>query len=194
MTHQQSLFDDPMQPAHFTAAPIDTRREAVRRLEPEVNRLQAQVLAFIRDARRFGRTDEEITLALKMRPDTARARRCELRDAGLAVDSGHTRMTESGRRAVVWIAAEFQESISREIPPAAGDQVGRIAAGGKSRDAGELAAAEPSSEDRAYPAGGIGGPHFIDRWLAEQQANGFAGWVRRKDAAGRWGWERIDRD
>ena len=52
-----------------------------------------------------GLTDEEIQAALGINPPgTARARRVGLVASGLVRDSGRTRMTTSGRRAVVWEA------------------------------------------------------------------------------------------
>lgn len=52
-----------------------------------------------------GATDEEITKGLRMNPNTERPRRVELVDMGRVVDSGRVRLTESGTKAVVWIAA-----------------------------------------------------------------------------------------
>ncbi len=49
-------------------------------------------------------TDEEIQEALSMNPSTQRPRRVELVQKGFAVDSGQTKPTRSGRRAVLWAA------------------------------------------------------------------------------------------
>jgi hypothetical protein len=52
-----------------------------------------------------GATDEEMQRALEMGPSTQRPRRIELVRMGLARDTGRTRLTASGRKAVVWSAA-----------------------------------------------------------------------------------------
>lgn len=62
--------------------------------------LRRQVFDYIQDNN--GATDEECALALDVRRTTAGARRVELVDAGLVVDSGKTRKTLSGRCATVW--------------------------------------------------------------------------------------------
>ena len=77
-------------------------------LAPSANRLQERVFEFIRRRGQFGAIDEEIAEGLEMLSDTARARRCELRDEGRIEDSGRHRPTRRGRAAVVWV-------ISREI-------------------------------------------------------------------------------
>jgi predicted ArsR family transcriptional regulator len=64
-----------------------------------------------------GCTDMEIAQALELLPDTARARRCELRDQGLIVASGVTRPSPSGRPAVVWIATDAaRDELNRKEP------------------------------------------------------------------------------
>ena len=62
-----------------------------------------RVLQLIRQAGDFGLTDVEIQIALCLDGSTERPRRIELLRAGLIQDSGKTRMTPSGRQAVVWI-------------------------------------------------------------------------------------------
>lgn len=49
-----------------------------------------------------GATDEELQLALGINPNTQRPRRVELLMRGLIEDSGTTRLTRSGSKAVVW--------------------------------------------------------------------------------------------
>ena len=63
-----------------------------------------RVLRAIQMVGRLGATDEEIQIALNINPSTQRPRRIELMDDGLVRDSGTTRRTRSGRRAVVWVA------------------------------------------------------------------------------------------
>lgn len=84
----------------------DTSRAAADAIAPKAGTLRAVVLAFIKSQGAFGATDEEISLALDMAGNTVRPRRRELQQAGLVVDSGRRRPTESRRLAVVWIARE----------------------------------------------------------------------------------------
>lgn len=76
-------------------------------IEPFMNLLQRRVLNYIRACAERGATDLELESALDLIGSTIRPRRCELREYGMVVDSGHTRPTASGRQAVVWIAVEF---------------------------------------------------------------------------------------
>lgn len=82
---------------------VSPRDSAARTIAPHTERLRDQVLLYLQS--RDGATDEETAIALGMRLDTARARRCELRDAGLVRDSGHRRKTTSGHDATVWAVA-----------------------------------------------------------------------------------------
>jgi len=52
-----------------------------------------------------GLTDHEASAELGLILDTTRARRVELRDLGLVVDSGARRPSPSGRAATVWVRA-----------------------------------------------------------------------------------------
>jgi hypothetical protein len=52
-----------------------------------------------------GLTDEEMQAKTGMNPSTQRPRRCELVEMGKVRDSGSTRRTKSGRKAVVWVIA-----------------------------------------------------------------------------------------
>jgi hypothetical protein len=81
----------------------NTRRQAYDRIGPVAGRIAAQVFAAIYSAGTDGRTDEEVAAALGMKESTTRARRVELRDAGLVIDSGRRRRTSSGRAAAVWV-------------------------------------------------------------------------------------------
>jgi hypothetical protein len=86
---------------------LDTQREALHGIEPARGRLQSAVLAFLRNRGAKGATDAELAAELELQLDTARARRCELRDAGDVADSGRRRATHSGRGAVVWVASQM---------------------------------------------------------------------------------------
>lgn len=92
---------------------IDTRRQAAEFIRAHLNELQQRVQVFLTGRGPHGATDEEIRRALHLQGDTARARRCELRDVGLIVDSGRVRQSSSGRSMIVWVAA-----VSQEMPPA----------------------------------------------------------------------------
>lgn len=98
--YSQNLFDTkPPYQAHST-----TSFKAAALIEPTAASLRGQVLAFMRQAGTQGATDEEIQVAMEMNPSTQRPRRIELLGMGLIANSGETRLTRSGRRAVVWIA------------------------------------------------------------------------------------------
>lgn len=63
-----------------------------------------QVLELIDSRGADGATDEEFSLALRMRVSTARARRVELRDGGQVRDSSRRRKPRPGRLWIVWEA------------------------------------------------------------------------------------------
>lgn len=101
--------------------PADTRRKSREKIEPHVDHMRGEVLAALVGRGHQGGTDEELAAELGQRPDTERARRVELRDAGLVLDSGRRRATSSGRQATVWIAATAAKptrSAPRSAPPA----------------------------------------------------------------------------
>jgi hypothetical protein len=81
----------------------ETSKAAAASIGGKARTLRQQVLDFIRQRREYGATDQEIAEDLALTLNTARPRRVELRDAGLIVDSGHTRPTQSGRLATVWV-------------------------------------------------------------------------------------------
>jgi len=86
----------------FGGGTEETRREAHRLIHEYEGRMLDAVLSFVQRRGQAGATDEEIRNALGLKGDTARARRCELRDCHVIIDSGKSRPTSSGRRAVVW--------------------------------------------------------------------------------------------
>lgn len=80
----------------------ETSREAATAIIPKLGRLEAQVLGYFRAAGVFGLTDDE----LQQMSDTTsvlRPRRRSLEQQGLVKDSGDTRLTRSGKNAVVWV-------------------------------------------------------------------------------------------
>lgn len=85
-----------------------TSNEAAERIEPSAGTLRAQVLDYVRRCKHHGAIDEEIQLALEMNPSTQRPRRQELEKMGLIVRTTRTRMTKSGRSAVVFVAVEVK--------------------------------------------------------------------------------------
>jgi hypothetical protein len=93
-----------------------TEREAAIRVYPNSGTARRRVLDHIAAAGDAGATDEEISLALSMRLYTAAPRRNELLNDGWIRDSGRTRQTTTGTRAVVWIMTASGRSEWR--PPA----------------------------------------------------------------------------
>ncbi len=91
-----------------------TSREAADQIESQLNKLQQEVLSFLQGRGEYGATDEEIQKALDMAQNTERPRRRELQLKDLVCDSGHKRLTSSGRRAVVWV---YKTSFSLEFSP-----------------------------------------------------------------------------
>jgi hypothetical protein len=71
---------------------------------PDVQTLREEVYQYMWRAGPEGRTDEENQIGLKMTGNTERPRRRELQDAGRIFSTSRTRLTSSGRRAVVWVA------------------------------------------------------------------------------------------
>lgn len=81
-----------------------TSHEAAVAIRPAAETLRAKVLEYLRSRGETGATDEEIQDGLGMAQNTERPRRVELVEAGSVVDSGETRKTRSGRKAVIWRA------------------------------------------------------------------------------------------
>ena len=108
--HQQRLFvHSPKTPEPAPvpyAAGSETSREAAEAVRPRALLQRDKVFAFIRDRQRLGATDAEGQAALGMMPNSYTPRRGELADRGLVCDSQQRRLTPSGHKAVVWIAAE----------------------------------------------------------------------------------------
>ena len=95
------------QPDLFTLPYVrhsETSKAAAIAAEPNAGTQRARVLALLRGFPRNGFADHEVQQLLNMNPSTQRPRRVELVKAGLVVDTGKTRLTPSGKRAVVWVA------------------------------------------------------------------------------------------
>ena len=82
-----------------------TSRDAAKRMRPNAGTLRAMVRNYIVLQGSHGATDLEIQKALGLSGDTERPRRIELWNAGFILDSGESRMTDSGLAAIVWRAA-----------------------------------------------------------------------------------------
>ena len=104
--NQLMLFDRPPRPPPDPPFPhgSETARLAAEAIAPHAPILRDRVLAFIASRGPDGAIDEEVALGLRIRESTARARRVELRDLGIVINSGQVRPTTSGRLAVVWTA------------------------------------------------------------------------------------------
>jgi hypothetical protein len=115
MMLQRSLFDAPIRAdAPTTQGPMapyirtsQTSQAAAASIASVANAARGKILAFIAGRGVYGATDQEIAADLAMLSDSARARRCELRDRGDIVDSGYQRPTPSGRAATVWVATRY---------------------------------------------------------------------------------------
>lgn len=93
------LFGDPPAQSHSP-----TSVAAAEQAEPNAGTQRARLLQYLRGIAPHGMTDEQLQDDLAMNPSTQRPRRVELVRAGLVKDSGKTRATTSGRKAVVWVA------------------------------------------------------------------------------------------
>lgn len=115
--HQPTLFDladrpapprEPM-PPHVAA---ETSREAAESVRDHVSRLRVLVVETIRSAGARGMTTDEVEIATGLAHQTASPRVGEAFRRGLIVEAkdgeGNTvkRPTRSGRRAIVYLAAE----------------------------------------------------------------------------------------
>lgn len=104
MPDQPDLFE--FQQPYYGQAPhvigSQTSLAASQSITDDLGKLQKVVLALFSRYGFVGLTDEEGTIESELREGTYRARRVELVAKGLLIDSGGTRHTKSGRRAVVW--------------------------------------------------------------------------------------------
>ena len=115
--------DRPMRPADFEfnaphaykhAHAGATEREAARAVLPLSAKARRRVFDHLTVCGGEGATDIELADRLGMNPSTVRPRRLELVESGVVVDSGETRLTSSGRRAVVWIVSGLVASESSD--------------------------------------------------------------------------------
>ena len=102
MTEQLALPD---QPGTITgAAHPSTSHEAALRVLPKSGTQRRRVLTALMMAAfgGHGLTDEELQDQLDMNPSSERPRRIELQQMGWIENSGQTRVTRSGAKAIVW--------------------------------------------------------------------------------------------
>ena len=126
----------------------ETRMESYQRIVPVLADLQKRVLRFLLES--GASTDQEIQMGLRLRLDTTRARRCELRDLGVIIDSGKRRPTDSGRSAVVWMVNPSFSS-GRSSPAASmGDEADKR---GDVRDGTADLPTAPPTSPATVPAG-----------------------------------------
>jgi hypothetical protein len=76
---------------------------AARAITSRAATLRARVFVFILEQGERGATLEEIEQGMGMPGNTVRPRRVELEEKGWVKDSGMTRETRSGRKAIVWV-------------------------------------------------------------------------------------------
>lgn len=84
----------------------DTSKAAAWSVQPRSGTQRMKVLAAIVATGNSGATDEELTKAIPMKPNTLRPRRVELVVGGWVVDSKTRRQTESNEEAIVWVATD----------------------------------------------------------------------------------------
>lgn len=96
------MNDLPLWMEHAPHSGSRTSRDAAADIKPHVHTLRARVLAYIASRGTIGATAQEVELDLGMGGSTVRPRIVELRETGCLTDSGETRKTLSGRKAVVW--------------------------------------------------------------------------------------------
>ena len=92
-------------PLFMVTAPhngTQTSKDAAADIRAHAHTLRARVLAYIASRGEDGATAQEIENALGMNGSTVRPRLVELREHGTIAASMFTRLTTSGRRAVVW--------------------------------------------------------------------------------------------
>ncbi|HEX8382861.1 MAG TPA: hypothetical protein VF592_05735 [Sphingomonas sp.] len=87
----------------------DTSREAAEAIAPVSARLQRLALRAIHAAGANGLTADELAATLNVSRWTIQPRTTELRRKHLIVDSGTRRLNVTGKRAIVWTAAEVRE-------------------------------------------------------------------------------------
>lgn len=86
---------------------VETSIAAAEALAPKLGRLQKLSGDTIRGAGRTGLTADELAVRLGMDRWSIQPRTSELRRKGVIRDSGQRRTNCTGKRAIVWIAADL---------------------------------------------------------------------------------------
>ena len=81
-----------------------TSLEAAARITVHLQRLEVIVLEYLMRRGEYGATDQEVEVGTGLGGNTVRPRRRSLLLKNLIADSGKVRLTDSGRRAIVWTA------------------------------------------------------------------------------------------
>lgn len=84
----------------------DTSKQARSRVRRSAVSMRQRVFQTLKQRGSFGATDEEIHKLAGLGLNSVRPRRRELQLAGMVVDSKERRKTDSGSKAVVWVATE----------------------------------------------------------------------------------------
>lgn len=107
--HSATLFDDldtrpdPALPGTLVRrGAADTSRAAALRAYPRSGTQRERVLMLLKNLL-DGLTDDELSAALDLSPNTVRPRRVELVAGGWVKDSGRRRNSAGGSPAVVWV-------------------------------------------------------------------------------------------
>lgn len=100
------MMHDPIYPETPGHRWVDTSMEAASAIAPKCGRLQRLALEAIREAGFIGLTADELADRLKVDRYTIQPRTSELRVMGLIADSKQRRRNRTGKRAIVWVAAE----------------------------------------------------------------------------------------
>lgn len=102
--HALDTLSEPATPRAARCAPV-TSHAAARFVASEAPSLQARIIQDLWNSayRNTGLTVAELEYRLGRKHETVSARVNELANAGWIRDSGHTRKTDTGRQAVVWM-------------------------------------------------------------------------------------------
>lgn len=92
-----------------------TARIAALRAMPRSGTQRRRVLALIRRKGAYGATDEEMQDILAMHHNSQTPRRKELEEGDWIIDSGRTRLTDSGSPAIVWVMSENGKRKLKEL-------------------------------------------------------------------------------
>ena len=98
----------------FRRDAMDTSIEAAASIYPSLKRLQLEVIRFAM-TRPNGFTDEQMNEFFDTHRSTYRARRSELVDKDLIVDSGRKGSMTNGRKATIWVLKQFSSSPNMQI-------------------------------------------------------------------------------